>query len=449
MPRGRRPQRRRKRGETEGQFLLRCAKLDQDAARKERARATQRRERKRVEQTRTERERTRTAETRPTADPIYVRAFPDGESWADATGQIEQSRIQEETYKKWQNRFASFTDSVSEDEGAQDPWEMLVPTGGQNPKTDYSKTTTDRLIPDSEGADTPKPSESHDDALRNFVRIYGFGPAGETLDTGGTYSHLPSSVSPPPTALAAIAKIVFHIHDLTHLGEPLKIDAPRAVLTYTRARDRGRSLFASAGSEPCVQLPDPPALRKARVAPPPEPPATEPVAPAVDPAAVSVPPAVEVPWHETILQAVLVRWLKRVRQESRGPIAVRLSSAHRFELLDAYERCRDVYLLGALGRDESLPDNCPAFALMMSRVVEALRLVADVASSDGLMQTAHYVRSAAMDQAQVVRCRVAVNRPSAEHRAYRETVRTEIEAGRLAVLVDDRKEKHDERRTAS
>jgi hypothetical protein len=49
----------------------------------------------------------------------------------------------------------------------------------------------------------------------------------------------------------------------------------------------------------------------------------------------------------------------------------------------------------------------------------------------------------------VVRCRVAVNRPSAVHRAYRETVRTEIEAGRLAVLVDDRKENTDERRAAS
>ena len=168
MARGRRPQRRRKRGETEGQFLLRCAKLDQDAARKERKRASNRRERRRVEQTRTQLERARTAATRPTADPIYVRAFPDGESWADATGQLEESRIQEESYKKWQNRFASFTDSVSEDEGAQDPWDLYVPNGGKNPETDQSKTTTDRLIPDSEGTADTKPSESHDDALRNF-----------------------------------------------------------------------------------------------------------------------------------------------------------------------------------------------------------------------------------------------------------------------------------------
>jgi hypothetical protein len=235
---------------------------------------------------------------------------------------------------------------------------------------------------------------------------------------------------------------------LTHLAPALKLDAPRAVLTNTRARERGRSLFASAGCEPFLLLPEAPKLKCAILVAPPSAPATTPVASHDDELVVPPAPQPSVLWHETIVQAVLVRWLKRVRQETRGLIAVRLSLPHRLQMLEAYNNCREAYQLLPLGRLEPLPSDCPAFALMMGRTEEALRFIADVSSSDGLIQIALYVCSAPVDESQLVRCRMALNDPSAVHRAYRETVRTEIEAGRLAVLVDERRENEDERRAS-
>jgi hypothetical protein len=443
---GARPRRRkRKRGETEQQFLDRCKRLDQDAARKERKRQEERAERERIEETRAQLERQRVAATLPKADPIYVRAFPESESWAEATGHLEASKIADESHEKWKNRFDSFADNVSADEGRCDPWDFVVREDPKTSETDRSKTTDHEISDAAIDGDTANSRESHDDALRNFVEILGVGPTGEILTGKGGSPPTPSESLPPRPAHGKSVKIVFYIGDLTRPKEPLFLEPARAALTNTRAYERGRSLFASAGCEPVLRLPEPPLTRRA---------AASPVLPALEtpkhrPLLVPPEPKPSVPWHETVMFAVLVRWVQRARQERSGPLAVRVNAVHRMELREAYGRCRRLCALGGLHAMEPMPRNCAGFALMTSLLAEALRMADGVTSPDGILNVAQYIKCAEPDDAQLVRCRMAKNHPIEVYRAYRQTVQTEIEAGRLAVLTDEKKENDDDERRAS
>jgi hypothetical protein len=442
----RRRKRSRKRGETEKQFLARCKKLDQDAARKEREREQQRIERERVAQTRAQLEREREAATRPAGDSIYVQAFPDGESWAEAGGHLEAIRIADESYEKWQNRFDAFAESVSAHEGARDPWDFVVREPAKSLTADTSKLSHQDLDPSTEETNRANASKSVDDAVRNFLQILAVGPTGETQWGEGVAAPSPSESQPPRPVPANITKIVFHLADLTRPARPLFFDAHRAVLTNTRACERGRSLFASAGCEPVLQLPDPPPLKKAR---PPRPRSEERSGDV--PRMARPEPKAEVPvsWHETVLMAALTRWLRRVRQERPGLVVVRLGVSERLALCNAYASCRRRYSMDWMASaSEPLPEDCPAFALFLSLIEEALRMAQDVTGSGGLLSVAQYVQNAEPDAPQLMRCRSTKCRPALVHRAYEQSVRTEIEAGRLAVLTDERKETPDERRAS-
>jgi hypothetical protein len=442
---GRRRSRKRKRGETEQQFLERCKRLDQDAARKERQRQQDRSERQRVQETRTQLERRRRDATVPKGDPIYVRAFADSDSLAEATGQLEAVRIADESHEKWKNRFDSFADNVSADEGHCDPWDFIVREPPQKCEADRSNTTGHETTTKAPETDNDNQSKSHDDALRNFVEILGLGPTGEILSGKGGSPPTPTESHPPRPVPAKLQKMVFYIGDLTHPEKPLLLEPARAVLTNTRAYERGRSLFASAGCEPVLRLPEPPAPQ--RTEPLPESP---PLAAPKPPPVVAPPsPAPSYPWHETVMCAVLVRWLQRARQERRGPLVVRVNAVDRTAWGDVYGWCRAWFGLGALDSMAPLPRNCSGYALMMSLLAEALRMAQDVTEPHGLLNLAQYIKSAAPDDAQLVRCRMAKNHPSEVYRAYRQSVQTEMEAGRLVVLTDRGKENDDDERRAS